>query len=319
MYSALPMCYHILDTSRFFEENMPTPINADYFFEKLETKTGLDYILRAREKVPEKGMYIKPHVHFEHEIMWFRNAKGSYSIGREKFRIENNTLIYVSPLVLHDMELEFTDDHERYILQYDRAMLSNLKYLLPALEPHIGVVTCLSEKEADRLDFIFRWFSDVNDEAHTENEIRPLLILLLNTVIQHAMTSDKILSQTDSQPIFSMIINFVIAMETGTSFNMSLNEAADAVGLSPGHFSRVFKKIMQVSFKEYLLRKKIAMSVQLLRTTDLSITDIAYKCEFTDAAYYCYQFRRFIGVTPKKFRTSNLTSEQLKISDSLTS
>lgn len=159
----------------------------------------------------------------------------------------------------------------------------------------------------------------MNDEEHTENEIRPLLILLLNTVLQHAMTSDKILSETDSQSIFSMIINFVIAVETGTSFNISLNEAADAVGLSPGHFSRVFKKVMQVSFKEYLLRKKIAMSVQLLRNTDLSITDIAYKCEFTDAAYYCYQFRRFIGVTPKKFRTSNLTSEQLKINENLSS
>ncbi|MBN6046729.1 helix-turn-helix transcriptional regulator [Citrobacter sp. ku-bf4] len=296
---------------------MPTPINTDYFFEKLETKTGLDFILRAREKVPEKGMYVKPHVHFEHEIMWFRKAKGSYCIGREKFRIEDNTLIYVSPLVLHDMELEFTGDHERYILQYDRAMLSNLKYLLPVLEPHIGVVISLSEKDADRLDFIFKWFSDVNEDAHTDNEIRPLLILLLNTVLQHAITSEKISSETDSQSIFSMIINFVIAIETRTSFNISLNEAADAVGLSPGHFSRVFKKVMQVSFKEYLLSKKIAMSVHLLRNTDLSITDIAYKCEFTDAAYYCYQFRRFIGVTPKKFRTSNLTSEQLKINESL--
>lgn len=218
---------------------MPIPINTDYFFERLETKTGLDFILRAREKVPEKGMYIKPHVHFEHEIMWFRKAKGSYCIGREKFRIEDNTLIYVSPLVLHDMELEFTGDHERYILQYDRAMLSNLQYLLPVLEPQIGVVISLSEKDADRLDFIFRWFSDVNEDEHTENEIRPLLILLLNTVLQHAVTSEKISSETDSQSIFSMIINFVIAIETGTSFNISLNEAADAVGLSSGHFSSI--------------------------------------------------------------------------------
>ncbi|QMI07152.1 helix-turn-helix transcriptional regulator [Citrobacter sp. RHB25-C09] len=298
---------------------MPTPGSADYFFEKLEPKTGLDYILRARETVPEKGMYIKPHVHFEHEIMWFRKAKGSYSIGREKFKVENNTLIYVSPLTLHDMELEFTGDDERYIVQYDRAMLSNLKYPIPALEPHIGVVTRLSEKEADRLDFVFRWFAEVSEEAHSEQEIRPLLILLLNTVLQHAVISDKISSETDSQSIFGMIINFIIVMETGTSFNISLSEAANSVGLSASHFSRVFKKVMQVSFKEYLLRKKIAMSVQLLRNTELSITDIAYKCEFTDAAYYCYQFRRFIGVTPKKFRTSNLTSEQLKTNETSSS
>lgn len=294
---------------------MPTSKNVDYFFEKLETQTGLDFILRAREGVPEKGMYIKPHVHLEHEIMWFYKASGSYSIGREKFKIQDNTLIYVSPLTLHDMELAFTDDHERFILQYDHTVLSHLKYPMPAMEPHTGVVAWLEGKDADRLHFLFRWFADVNEAEHTENEIKPLMILLLNTVLQHATLSEKVSSETDRQSIFGIIINFIIEMEKRTSFNISLNDAADSVGLSPGHFSRVFKKVMQVSFKEYLLRKKISMSIQLLRNTELSITEIAYKCEFTDTAYYCYQFRRFIGVTPKKFRDGSLTSEQLKINE----
>ncbi len=48
--------------------------------------------------------------------MWFHKAQGSYSIGSEKFAIKDNTLIYVSPLVLHDMALEYTDDHERFSL-----------------------------------------------------------------------------------------------------------------------------------------------------------------------------------------------------------
>jgi AraC-type DNA-binding domain-containing proteins len=285
---------------------------SDYFFEKLETKAGLNYILRAQEKVPEGGMYIKPHMHLEHEIMWFYKARGSYSIGREKFALQNNTLVYVSPLTLHDMELDFTADHERFILQYDHTALSNLKYPVPALESHTGVVSCLEEKDAERLQFIFKWFSEVNETAYSEKEIKPLMILLLSTVLQHAENATKIATETDHQSIFAVIISFVINLETQTSFTMSLNEASESVGLSPSHFSRSFKKIMQVSFKEYLLRKKIALSIQLLRNTELSITDIAYKCEFTDAAYYCFQFRRVIGVTPKKFRNSNLTSEQLK-------
>lgn len=32
---------------------------------------GTDYLLRAGEGVPEKGVYIRPHVHLEHEIMWY--------------------------------------------------------------------------------------------------------------------------------------------------------------------------------------------------------------------------------------------------------
>lgn len=286
---------------------------SDYFFEKLETKAGLNYILRGQEKVPEGGMYIKPHMHLEHEIMWFYKASGSFSIGREKYTLKNNTFVYVSPLTLHDMELDYTSDHERFILQYDHTALSNLSYPVPALGPHTGVISCLEKKEAERLQFVFKWFSEINEVTHSEKDVKPLMILLLNTVLQHAISAKKIIPDTDHQSIFAVIMAFVIRMETQTSFNISLNEAAESVGLSPSHFSRTFKKIMQVSFKDYLLRKKIARSIQLLRNTELSITDIAYKCEFTDAAYYCFQFRRIIGVTPKKFRNSNLTSEQLKI------
>ncbi|KFB98069.1 hypothetical protein GTGU_04597 [Trabulsiella guamensis ATCC 49490] len=235
---------------------MPTFKNVDYFFEKLETQTGLDFILRAREGVPENGMYIKPHVHLEHEIMWFYKARGSYSIGREKFHIQNNTLIYVSPLTLHDMELEFTGDHERFILQYDHTVLNSLQYPVPTMEPHIGIVAYLAGKDADRLHFLFRWFAEVYESGHAGDDIKPLMILLLNTVLQHAAVSDNVSAETDRQSIFGLIINFIIEMEKRTSFNISLNDAADFVGLSPTHFSRVFKKVMQVSFKEYLLRKK---------------------------------------------------------------
>ncbi|MGS2873702.1 helix-turn-helix transcriptional regulator [Enterobacter huaxiensis] len=289
--------------------------SSDYFFEKLETNAGLNYILRAREGVPDKGMVIKPHVHFEHEIMWFYKARGSYSIGREKFNIQNNTLVYVSPLTLHDMELDFSSDHERFILQYEHTVLTHLKYPLPTLDPHVGVVAYLTEKDAQRIQFIFEWFSDVHGDGYSARDVKPIMILLLNTVLQHAQRSERVYPKADNPSIFSCIINFVIDIETRTSFNISLNDAARSVGLSASHFSRSFKKVMCVSFKEYLLRKKITLSMQLLRNTDLSITDIAYRCEFTDTAYYCYQFRKVIGVTPRKFRNSNLTSEQLKTQD----
>ncbi|MNE95491.1 HTH-type transcriptional activator RhaS [compost metagenome] len=68
---------------------------------------------------------------------------------------------------------------------------------------------------------------------------------------------------------------------------------------------------MQVSFKEYLIGKKIAQSTELLRNTELSITDIAYQCEFTDSAYYCFKFRSLMGVTPKTFRINSRSTKQL--------
>lgn len=286
-------------------------ISEDHFFENLETSTELDYVLRAGEGVPEEGLEIKPHMHLEHEIMWFHKAQGSYSIGSEKFAIKDNTLIYISPLVLHDMALEFTCDHERFLFQYDRAVLNRLKYPIPTMNPHIGIITQPNELEAERLQFLFKWLAQVHETGHSTDDTNPVMILLLNTVFQCASRAQPISPEKDNLSLFEKIITFMGEMEKRTSLNISLNEAAAAVGLSSCHFSRTFKKIMQISFKEYLLRKKIARSVDMLRNTALSITDIAYQCEFTDAAYYCFQFKKLIGVTPKKFRNHSLTSVQL--------
>lgn len=285
--------------------------NSDHFFERIETTLGMDYMLRVREDVSKKGVYIRPHVHLEHEIMWFRRVDGSYSIGSEKFKLRDNTLVYVGSMILHDMELGFTNDHERFLLQYDNAVLNRLKFQVPFSNLHTGFVLHLAGRDAERMQFLFNWFTELHDAPHTFNESNPLLTLLLNTVYTHAEKAVKVTVSEEKNNTFDNIIDFVVQLEREQNFSITLNVAAERCRLSSSHFSRTFKKIMQISFKEYLIRKRLALSAELLRNTDLSITDIAYQCEFTDSAYYCFKFRTLMGVTPKKFRTNSRSTKQL--------
>jgi AraC-like DNA-binding protein len=286
-------------------------LTADHFFERIETSIGVDYMLRAREGVPPQGVYIRPHVHLEHEIMWFRRAEGFFSIGSEKFRIKDNTLVFVSSMMLHDMELSCSGDHERFLLQYDTAVLNRLKYPFPVSSPHAGFIMQLAPQQAERVQFLFTWLTELHEDPDSLNQVDPLLVLLLNTVLTHGESADKVVISEENNSTFDNIIGFVVQIEKTKKFSTSLNEAAEYCQLSTSHFSRSFKKIMQISFKEYLVRKKIAQSAELLRNTDLSITDIAYQCEFTDSAYYCFKFRALMGVTPKKFRSHSRSTKQL--------
>lgn len=285
--------------------------NADHFFEKIETTLGVDYMLRAREGVPDEGVYIRPHVHLEHEIIWFRRAKGSYSIGSERLALRDNTLVFVSSMILHDMELTFTPDHERFLLQYSNAVMNRLKCPLPFTDQHAGFVLQLNERDAERMQFLFTWLTQLHDEPHTVGESNPLLTLLLNTVYGHAEQAVKVNVSGEKHSTFDCIIDLVVKIERARTFNITLNDAAECCGLSSSYFSRTFKKIMQISFKDYLVRKKIAVSAELLRNTELSITDIAYQCEFIDSAYYCFKFRSLMGVTPKQFRIYSRSTKQL--------
>ena len=83
---------------------------------------------------------------------------------------------------------------------------------------------------------------------------------------------------------------------------LTMPQVAAQVGLSEGHFSRLFKKYTGTPFREYLCRIRVEESKHLLRATDYSLSDIAIAVGFPDQSYYSKIFKQIIGVTPGQFR-----------------
>ena len=84
---------------------------------------------------------------------------------------------------------------------------------------------------------------------------------------------------------------------------LSLNEVAAQVNLSPSHFSVVFSKEASQTFKEYLTEIRIQRAKELLRTTALRSADIAYQVGYSDPHYFSHVFRKVTGLAPNEFRS----------------
>ena len=84
---------------------------------------------------------------------------------------------------------------------------------------------------------------------------------------------------------------------------LSLNEVAAQVNLSPSHFSVVFSKETNHTFKEYLTEIRIQKAKELLCTTALRSADIAYQVGYSDPHYFSHVFRKITGLSPNEFRT----------------
>jgi two-component system, response regulator YesN len=85
--------------------------------------------------------------------------------------------------------------------------------------------------------------------------------------------------------------------------DLSLNEVATQVNLSPSHFSFVFGQEACQNFKEYLTEIRIKKAKELLRTTPLRSAEIAYQVGYNDPHYFSYVFRKNTGLTPSEFRS----------------
>lgn len=84
--------------------------------------------------------------------------------------------------------------------------------------------------------------------------------------------------------------------------DLSLNEVAAQVNLSPSHFSTVFSHETGETFKEYLTRIRMDRAKTLLRTTGLKSFEVAYQSGYNDPHYFSHIFRKNTGFSPQQFR-----------------
>jgi len=88
---------------------------------------------------------------------------------------------------------------------------------------------------------------------------------------------------------------------------LSVSAVADAVAISRRKLERRFRKYLGRSIVEELTRKRIERSCELLTATELTGREIAEHVGFDTQTYFGRVFRKAMGVTPGKYRSTHAT------------
>lgn len=168
------------------------------------------------------------------------------------------------------------------------------------LLPHIGV----SDPLAQQIGLALK--ADVEAEHPAgrmfgESLATGLAIHLLKqySVWQPRSVSDDkgCLSEYQLQKVFKYIQDHL-------EQDITLSDIASVLNLSQYHFCRLFKQSTGFAPHQYLNQCRIDRAKQLLQTTQLTITEIAFAVGFNNHSSFTRLFRRYVGVTPKEFRAS---------------
>ncbi len=82
----------------------------------------------------------------------------------------------------------------------------------------------------------------------------------------------------------------------------SIEEIALSQGVSPSHLSREFSSDTGITPVAYLTQVRISHARQLLRSSNLSIGEVARQCGYAQSNYFCKVFREKTGQTPLNYR-----------------
>ncbi len=83
--------------------------------------------------------------------------------------------------------------------------------------------------------------------------------------------------------------------------SIKICDMADMIGMSISQLDRQFKSIFHMTPQQYVQKKRLEHAIYLL-ATDVSITDIASKCGYTDHSAFSRKFKELTTLSPSEFK-----------------
>jgi len=95
--------------------------------------------------------------------------------------------------------------------------------------------------------------------------------------------------------------------------NLCLKQIADVVRLSTKHANHIFKNETGISVPDYINNQRMGMAVSLLKTTSMSIKEIAVAVGIVNQTYFYSKFKKHYGMSPKSYQLDYLMKSNLTI------
>ncbi|MDP3893793.1 helix-turn-helix domain-containing protein [Nocardioides sp.] len=83
---------------------------------------------------------------------------------------------------------------------------------------------------------------------------------------------------------------------------LRLETLAAVAGMSRFHFQRLFTATYGLSPAAYLSERRVERAQDLLRTTNLTVTEVCHAVGFTSLGSFSSRFRAVVGETPSSFQ-----------------
>jgi AraC family transcriptional activator of pobA len=248
----------------------------------------------------------QPHRHDYHELIWTRCGEGQHLIDGEVSVVRPRTMTIIGRGQVHVFErgsglygavLRFGDE----LLHGERLAGANPAWVLgrrasrtveappadvPRLEAMIEMLAAESRRPADGYS--------LDLELHLVS----VILLLVERWHDASRTGRREADDAEDQ----LYRRFVDVLERDYARHHDVGHYADALRVPPAALSRALARVTGQGTKELVSDRLMVEAARLLRFTDLTVGEIAFRLGFTDQMYFSRAFRRHFGDAPTAYR-----------------
>lgn len=262
---------------------------------------------------PFKRDYIQHH-HTAFEISMICSGSGIYTTNRRVYRFHPHDIFLFSSNEVHCItQIDEGEDLDIMNLQFEpRFIWSPGNDLFDS--KYLNIFFNRSENfehKLDRDDENARILQQLMLETEREFTdklvdyelmVKVKLLTILVTISRNFnYVADIRISPVKTQHLLQLE-NALAYIDSNLSSDIDLDTIARTANMSRSYFSTIFKEMNGISPWEYIVNKRIELSIHYLTTTDRSILEIACMCGFNSTANFNHAFKKVTMKSPSDFR-----------------
>jgi len=255
------------------------------------------------------------HRHNYIEIMYVCQGTITHLIDGQELTMQAGDLLLLNQHVKHGIKkAEFDDVAINFI----------------ALPDFFDIPLQMLRKENAIADFLINIFRQYNHVSHyllfqlkNEKTIENLIENMIRTILYDGVNEDAInqysmgliflyllehldrLTQNSSQNYNDVVLNTVTRYIDNHYQTAALSDLANEFHLPLSSLSKMIKQHTGVTFQELLIRKRCQKAAMFLLETNLTIEEIAETIGYENHSYFYRLFKKYYGMTPRKYRIQN--------------
>ena len=227
------------------------------------------------------------------------------SNGNENGNLDNIDIAKVNPDILRGFlengtEAEIEEFLNNYFNSIQEALRSKLFRNYLVLNVRFASLAYVETLGCNQEDFLKAAGAEIVPDLNSSVES---LKEYADKLIRQAIVEKDKVSNNRSHTILKKALEYI--EENYTTESLSLNDAAAVINVSPNYFSAVFSQEMNMTFIEYVTKKRMDKAKKLLRQTDIHTAEIAMEVGYKDPHYFSFVFKKTQGCTPREYRNDS--------------
>lgn len=253
-------------------------------------------------KEDQSTAIVTTHFHDTYELYYLLKGTRVYFTNTASYNLKQNYITLTKPQVLHGTKGE---QFSRILIYFHADLLkkhfkdSYINDLLKCFSTDV-----IPAKAVLAIPEIKKLFFTINTEINNKDYISATthlasLLLSLNKAVTIYQKTKK---QSEDFNASENIKNILQYINDNIENIENISQISDHFHFSKYYFCHFFKKEMNLTVMEYIIYLRIQKAQEMLKTTNKTIDTIAYSLGFKDRSYFCFTFKKRVGIAPSHYR-----------------